>query len=120
MERFEGGQRIRHKNSQKLDIISKIPQRQVPWVSESFRESLWHDFFGTKQDTQKSLFVFSMLILIIGFFTLSAFNLSLSMVIGIMVVCYGLYGGIRWDEAILERYALISILSTANVEISFR
>jgi len=89
-------------SSQRLDLRGKLLKQESLLESESFRESLRRDFFGSKMDKQKSIFVFSMLFLIAGFFVLSAFNLSLDVIVGIATVCYGLYGGIRWTRQFLN------------------
>jgi hypothetical protein len=88
--------------SQRPVLPSKIPQLESLMVSESFGEGLRRDFFGTRLDKEKSLFVFSLIILIVGFFALSTVNLTLDIVVGIIVVCYSLYGGIRWTRQFLN------------------
>ncbi len=88
--------------SQRPVLLSKIPLPESLTVSESFGEGLRRDFFGTRLDREKSLFVFSLIVLIVGFFVLSTVNLSLGIVLEITVLCYSLYGGIRWTRQFLN------------------
>ena len=102
MESYAANQQNRRENSPDSGLTSKIREQRASTVTDSFRESLRYDFFGTKQDRQKSFFVFSMLILIAGFFVLSAFNISLDVIVGAILVCYGMYGGIYWTKEFLN------------------
>ncbi|HYB03632.1 MAG TPA: hypothetical protein VED17_04170 [Nitrososphaerales archaeon] len=102
MQNYDQLQEQSGDDSQRPVLPSKIPQLESLKISESFADGLRHDFFGTKPDKEKSFFVFSMIILIIGFFVLSAVNLALDIVVGLTVVCYGLYGGIRWTRKFLK------------------
>jgi hypothetical protein len=83
------------------NVPANIPELESLMVSESLLQGLRLEFFGTKLDKQKSVFVFSMLVLIVSFFVLSAINLSLDILMGLVIVGFGLYGGIRWTRQLL-------------------
>jgi hypothetical protein len=83
------------------NVSTNIPKLETLMVSESLLQGLRLEFFGTKLDKQKSFFVFSMLVLIVSFFVLSAINLSLDILMGLIIVGFGLYGGIRWTRQLL-------------------
>ncbi len=93
MEDYEG---IQAKHSQSQLRPSKLRLADTPIINQSLREAIWREFFGTKQDRQKSTYVMSLLMLIVAFFVVSAFSLPLDVILGMVLMCYAIYGGIWW------------------------
>ena len=94
----------REASSYSASPIPSFPKLQTREFSGSLWQDLRQDFFGTKIDKQKSLFVFSMLVLIIAFFVLSSISLSLDILTGLVLLSYGIYGGIRWTRHFLKEF----------------
>ena len=101
MKNREGLQTEWAERSHVQNVSANLPELETLMVSESLLQGLRLEFFGTKLDKQRSFFVFSMLALIISFFVLSAISLSLDILMGLIVVGFGLYGGIRWTRQLL-------------------
>jgi hypothetical protein len=95
-------ERVRKDSQQSTQTVPPLVRLESLTISESFRADLRRDFFGTKLDRQKSFFAFSMLALIGAFFVVSAFNLPLGMIIGLIFVSYGSYGTIKWTRHFLK------------------
>ncbi len=89
-------------HSYRASPLSSIPDLPATKLSDNVWRDLWQDFFGTKADKQKSLFVFSMLLLIAGFFILSSVSLSMDIIVGLLLVGFGIYGGVRWTRQFLK------------------
>jgi len=81
-----------------------LPKLQTREFSGSAWQDLLQDFFGTQVDKQKSIFVLSMIALILVFFVLSSVSLSLDVLTGLVLVSYGIYGGILWTRHFLKEF----------------
>jgi hypothetical protein len=83
-------------------ISPPVPVAESQLSLSSFGADLRFSFLGTKEDRQKSLFVVSMLSLILAFFVVSAFSILLDMALGVGVVSIGLYRVVRWTKRFLN------------------
>jgi hypothetical protein len=104
MEKAEILEKEPEANSYSAEEIPSFPKLQTREFSGSIRQDLRQDFFGTKVDKQKSLFVSTMILLILAFFILSSVSLSLDVLTGLVLLGYGIYGGIRWTRHFLKEF----------------